>query len=260
MANEILLSTLVNGVTQITLNRPEKRNALDGVTIKAFADALTQLKTDAQTRVVVIANNGEHFCAGGDLAWMQKMATSSHEENVADALSLAMLLKALYTFPKPTIALVQGAAMGGGLGILASCDMVIAANNTQFCFSEAKIGLTPSVISPYVIAAIGERAARYYFLTAELFFAEQACAMGLIQKIVSAENLSAEGLALAQTLLKNSPLSLIEVKNLVRKVSHAQISDELSQLTAEHLAKMRASSDAKEGLKAFLEKRAVKWE
>lgn len=259
MADEILLTTLTAGVTQLTLNRPAKRNALDGVTIRAFSQALQKLAVDVKTRIVMIIGNGEHFCAGGDLAWMQKMATCSQAENVADALELAQLLKTLYTFPKPTIALVQGAAMGGGVGVVASCDIVIAANNARFCFSEAKMGLTPSVISPYIISAIGERAARYYFLTAELFGAEQACQLGLIQKVVTPEYLSAEGLELVQILLKNSPLSLIESKKLISRVAREPISDQLSQLTAEHLAMMRASTDAKEGLSAFLEKRVAKW-
>ena len=243
----------------LTLNRPEKRNALDGVMIHEWITVLQKMAKDKKIRVVILAGNGEHFCAGADIAWMQKMAKSTHVENVQDAMQLAILLKTIYTFPKPIIGLVQGAVMGGGLGVIACCDIVLAADNAVFCFSEAKMGLTPSVISPYVIPVIGERAARYYYLTAEKFAVQQALELKLIQQIVTPVKLSATGLTLARTLLQNSPHALIEAKKLIRYIAAEKFSDKLIQFTAEHLADMRVFDDAKEGLNAFLEKRAPVW-
>lgn len=247
------------GIVTIILDRPEKRNALNTEVIQEFIHCLKKIATDRDTRVVMIAGNGAHFCAGADIAHMQQIAQASREENIVDAKQLALLLQMLYTFPKPTIALAHGATMGGGLGILACCDIAIAANNSNFCFSEVKIGLTPSVISPYIVSAIGERATRYYFLTAEKFTAKDAQRIGLVQHIVADDQLIHFGTALAKEIVKNSPHALAEAKNLISIIAGEKISKELVSFTAEHLAGVRATEDAQEGLRAFLEKREPIW-
>src|SRR3990167_3643927 len=189
-----ILVSYEDEISIITLNRPEKRNALDGTLLQAWQAILEDIASNKKIRVVILKGNGAHFCAGADIAAMQKIAKCSEDENVQDAMQLANLLKTIYTFPKPVVALVQGAVMGGGLGVIACCDIVIAADNAAFCFSEAKMGLTPSVISPYIIPLIGERAARYYYLTAEKFAVQQALELKLIQQIVTPVKLYATGL------------------------------------------------------------------
>ncbi|MHB1946599.1 MAG: enoyl-CoA hydratase-related protein [Gammaproteobacteria bacterium] len=255
----ILLSSPSAGVTVITLNRPEKRNAMNAQLIQQLTQILKTLATDSETRVVMITGHGEHFCAGADISWMQKIAQSPPHENLADATELALLLYTLYIFPKPTLALVHGMTLGGGLGLVACCDIAISAENANFCFSETKIGLTPSVISPYIISAIGERAARYYFLTARKFAALEAKRLGFIHEVVAVEKLLESGIALAQELLNNSPHALSEAKKLITHVAPIKITAELVEYTANHLATMRAKPEAQEGLRAFLEKRVPEW-
>ncbi len=256
----ILVTKPHDAVCLLTLNRPEKRNALDGSMIQEWMQALDTILHDQSIRIVMFSGEGEHFCAGADIGWMQKMSKCSEADNIDDALQLANLLKQIYHFPKPVIGLIQGATMGGGLGVTACCDIVIAASNAIFCFSEAKMGLTPSVISPYILPVLGERLTRYYFLTAEKFDSRKAVELKLVQDIVPLEKLIEAGLALANTLLKNSPHALAQSKKLIQQISQKAISDEITQWTAEHLAFMRASADAEEGLKAFLEKRSPVWE
>lgn len=260
MASPILVTKTLKGVCVLTLNRPEKRNALDGLIIQEWIQILEKVEKDNSIRIVMVNGNGDNFCAGADIGWMQKMSKSSKADNVEDALQLAKLLHKIYNFPKPVIGLIHGATMGGGLGVSACCDMVIAASNSIFCFSEAKMGLTPSVISPYVLPVFGERLSRYYFLTAEKFNAEKAVELRLVQEIVPVEKLMESGLLLAGKLLSNSLHALTQAKKLIKYVSQKPISDEIMQWTAEHLAFMRASADADEGLKAFLEKRSPVWE
>jgi methylglutaconyl-CoA hydratase len=190
---------------------------------------------------------------------MQMMPKKTYEENVADTEQLALLLNTLYAFPKPTIALAHGTTLGGGLGLLASCDITLAAENAHFCFSEVKMGLTPSVISPYILAAIGARMARYYFLTGEKFNAMDARRIMLIHQVIADDQLHATGVMLANNLIKNGPQALTEAKNLIATVHGVEISEEIMQYTAEHLAAMRSTAEAQEGLKAFLEKREAKW-
>ncbi len=261
MSNEavVAVSEWCPGVALISLNRPEKRNAMNAALIQQLTRELEILALDKKNYVVVITGQGEHFCAGADIGWMQQIAKNSYDDNVADAKQLALLLHTLNTFPKPTIALIHGATLGGGLGVIACCDIAIAAKNSSFCFSEVKIGLTPSVISPYIIAAIGERAARYYFLTAEKFGTDAALQMGLIHKIVSPDELNTIGFSCAQEVLKNSPHAVSSAKSLIAQVAQAKLSEELLDFTAKHLATMRASTDAQEGLHAFLEKRVPIW-
>ena len=232
---------------------------MDGSLIQALCDTLKNIANDKQVRVLILNGSGEHFCAGADIDWMQKIAQSPEKENREDARQLATLMKMIYRFPKPVIVLAHGATLGGGLGLLAAADIAVAANNASFGFSEVKIGITPSVISPYILAAIGERAARYYFLTAERFQAAEAHRLGLVHKVVDVAALHSTGLMIAEELLKNSPTALSEAKHLIQHVSHHELTDDLIQFTADHLARLRTSKDAREGLQAFLEKRAPNW-
>jgi methylglutaconyl-CoA hydratase len=255
---EFITFEQTDGIARLTLNRPDKRNAMHGPLI---AELLHLLRSEAlhSAHVLVIKGNGENFCAGGDIAWMQKIANASDDENYDDAQLLADLLYQLYVFPKPTIVLAHGATLGGGLGLLAAADIAIAANNAAFGLPEVKMGITPSIISPYVISAIGERCAHYYFLTGQRFGAEEAQRIGLIHQVVDEHELASVGLSLAQTLLENSPHALQAAKQLIRKVGKQKITEELTQKTAEHLAEMRRTVQAQEGLSAFLEKRKPKW-
>jgi methylglutaconyl-CoA hydratase len=242
----------------ITLNRPDKRNAMHGPMILELLAAL-KLFADHPSRVLLIHGNGENFCAGGDIAFMQKMAEESDDGNYADAKLLADMLYQLYLFPKPTIVLAHGATLGGGLGLLTAADIAIAANNASFGLPEVKIGLAPSMISPYVIAAMGERMAHYYFLTGERFSAEEAHRLGLIHRVVEAEALLSTGMMIAETLLENSPLALRSAKELIHAVAKHEMTAELAQKTAKHLAALRVTPEAQEGLHAFLEKRKPRW-
>src|SRR3990167_6349168 len=248
-----------NGIAEITLNRPLKCNALNGELITAIATALKQILADSTMRVLIIRGAGDHFCAGGDLQWMQTVVTNGADSNYQDALSLANCLYQLHTFPLPTLALVQGRALGGGAGLLCVCDIVIADKGASFGFPEVKIGLAPSTISPYVLAAIGERLARYYFLTGALFSAEEAKQMGLVHIISKKETLLEEGRLLAGQLLKNGPDALIKTKAFPSRMTNEKITPDIGKITALHLAELRASKEAGEGLKAFLEKRLPAW-
>jgi methylglutaconyl-CoA hydratase len=258
MTKFILVSTS-HGVTTITLNRPEKRNAMNGQLIHELLAALPVIAADKHARVLLINGSGNHFCAGADIAWLQEMVAGENSKNYQDAYTLADLMYQLYSFPKPTIALVHGTTMGGGLGIIATCDIAVAAKNASFSFSEVKIGLAPSTISPYVIAAIGERAAHYYFLTGDQFGADIAHRLGLIQQLTEPEALMSTGMTVAQIILQNSPQALTAVKQLIRHVTNEKITEDLSQKTAEHLVNLSATAEAQEGLQAFLEKRPPKW-
>ena len=259
MAMKWLLVSVSHHIATITLNRPEKRNAMNGPLIQELMQALQVLAADDDVRVVMMNGHGEHFCAGADIAWMQQIASGSYNENYDDAQCLADLLFQLYSFPKPTIVLAHGATLGGGLGLLCACDIAIASSNASFGFSEVKIGITPSTISPYVIAVIGERAAHYYFLTGERFGAEIAQRIGLIHQMTSQDALLSTGIMLAECLLQNSPYALMAAKQLIRYVAKEKISADLAQKTAEHLANLRTTPEAQEGLRAFLEKRSPNW-
>ena len=259
MATESIIISITDAIATITLNRSEKRNAMNGQMIQALSNALHDLSSADDVRVLLIHGSGEHFCAGADIDWMQKIAAGSYNDNYDDAQYLSDLMYQLYSFPKPTIVLAQGATLGGGLGLLSACDIAIAAKNAIFGFSEVKIGITPSTISPYVIAAIGERMAHYYFLTGERFGTESANQMGLIHQITENDALFNTGLSIANVLLKNGPKALIAAKQLIRHVAREKITEELAQKTAEHLANLRSSPEAQEGLLSFIEKREPTW-
>ena len=243
------------------LNRPERHNAFDDALIAELSAALAALAADSAIRVVLLAGRGKSFSAGADLAWMKRMAGYTAAENEADAQKMAEMLHRLDSLPKPTIALVQGAAMGGGVGLVAACDIAIAAEDAQFAFSEVRLGLTPATISPYVIAAIGPRAARRYFLTAERFDARQALwGWGWSAAVVPAADLATEASRLADILCQNGPAAMAEAKRLIADVTGRPIDAALRTETAGRIARQRASAEGREGVAAFLEKRKPGWQ
>lgn len=240
----------------IILNNPEKHNAFDEQLIDDLLEALKEVEDDNSVRVVLLSAEGPSFSAGADLSWMKKMAAYTEDENFQDAMKLARLMQTLNQLSKPTIALIQGNAFGGALGLIACCDIALSVPQAFFCFSEVKLGLIPAVISPYAIAAMGERAARRYFLTAERFSAEDALKSGLIHAI--SNNLLEDGLSLAKQIAQNGPCAIHKIKILTQKVSSA-ISEEVIKCTAQAIAEIRVSSEGQEGLSAFLEKRKPNW-
>jgi len=247
------------GRATVILNRPEIHNAFDDTLIAALTCELKRLGRDDDVRVVILAARGKSFSSGADLNWMRRMADFTLEENLSDAMELAELMKTLANLPKPTIALVQGAAIGGGVGLVACCDIALAGERARFRLSEVKLGLIPAVISPYVVAAIGPRATRRYFLTAELFDGGVACRLGLVHEVVADEELADRGDELSRQLLKNGPRAMAAVKELVSEVALSSLDDELIADTAERIAETRASVEGREGLSAFLEKRQPNW-
>ena len=244
----------------VTMNRPERHNAFDDVLIQELMDALRAMEADEQVRMVVLAGAGRSFSAGADLNWMKRMANFSRDENERDAMQMAALMRTLAHLRKPTIARVHGAAYGGGVGLVACCDIAVATHTATFSLSEARLGLIPAVISPYVVAAIGERAARRYFLTAERFDSAEAWRLGLVHELASGEAELDEKLGeLVDALLACSPASQTEAKALIRAVAGRPVTSELIQDTAERIAKIRASPEGREGVAAFLEKRRPAW-
>jgi methylglutaconyl-CoA hydratase len=259
MNNNTLLLTINNHIAMLTLNRPEIHNAFDDALIKNLTEQLQQLDKDPNVRVVLLTANGKSFSAGADMNWMQRMAQYSEQENLQDALAMARMMYALYHLSKPTIALVQGAAYGGGVGLVACCDIALATPQANFCLSEVKLGLIPAAIGPFVIAAIGERAARRYFLTAEKFDPQEAHRLGLIHQIVNENELTKIGQKLAENLLTNGPQAVTVAKHFIEHIAHQSIDQTVTQYSAETIAKLRVSPEAQEGLSAFLEKRKPKW-
>ncbi len=248
------------GVGIVTLNRPERHNAFDDAMIAELREAMRDMATDAAVRLVVISSTGKSFCAGADLKWMQRAAGYSLEENRNDAGELAAMLLAVSTCPKPVIARVQGPAYGGGVGLVAACDMAVATFEAKFALTEVKLGLIPAVIGPHVIAAIGERYARRYMLTAEAFSAAEAYRIGLIHEMVADETgLDAAVGEWAAALLRNGPRALAECKALIRSVSNRPLEPGVVDYTVERIAHVRVSPEGQEGLGAFLQKRKPEW-
>jgi len=244
----------------ITMNRPERHNAFDEALIEELTEAFRSMEAEEGVRLVVLSGAGKSFSAGADLNWMKRMAGFSLEENRRDAMAFATLMRSIAHFRKPTIARVHGAAYGGGVGLVACCDIAVASQHATFSISEAKLGLIPAVISPYVIAAIGERAARRYFLTAERFDASEAWRLGLVHELASNDVELDEKLGeIVDALLIAGPVAQLEAKALIRAVAGRPVSSELIQDTAERIAKMRASPEGREGVGAFLEKRRASW-
>ena len=246
-------------VAVVTLNRPEIRNAFDDGLISSLSRTLRDLESDDSVRAVVLAGAGPAFCAGADLHWMKRMAGYSYEQNLADARALAGMLKALDRMSKPTIARVHGAAFAGGVGLVAACDIAIGTPQADFALTEAKLGLSPATISPYVVRAIGERAARRYFLTAERFDAAEAQRLGLLSAVVPAETLDAAIDALLGHLSQGGPGALAAIKDLIRAVSCGPVDEAMIEDTAKRIAEIRVSVEGREGVASFLEKRKPSW-
>lgn len=259
MSSDAIRLEISGGVARITMARPEKHNAFDDVLIADLTDAFERAGADDAVRVVILEAEGKSFSAGADLGWMERMADYSEEENLADARKLAHMVRVLNELPRPTIARVQGAAFGGGVGLVAACDIALASHAASFCLSEARLGLIPSVISPYVVEAIGARAARRYFQTAERFDAEQAQALGLVHEIVPRERLDSRLAELVGHLLDNGPAAMAASKELIRRVASGPVDDAMVEDTARRIADIRATAEGREGLRAFLEKRGPKW-
>jgi methylglutaconyl-CoA hydratase len=251
--------TKQGAVARVTLNRPELRNAFDDELIGKLRRAFDDLSADATVRVVVLAGNGPAFCAGADLNWMKRMAGYSYEQNLADAKALAEMLAALDRLPKPTIARVHGPVFAGGTGLVAACDIAVGTPEAKFCLSEAKLGLSPATISPYVIRAMGERNARRYFLSAEVFDAQEALRIGMLSLVVRAGELDGAIQKLIENLLAGGPQAHAKIKALIRDVAGRPPDDALAAETARRIAEIRGSLEGKEGIAAFLEKRKAAW-
>lgn len=255
----ILLGRDERGVATLTLNRPDVHNAFDDMLIAGLSVRLRELDADARVRVVVLAGSGKSFSAGADLNWMKRMAAYSDADNLRDACGLGDLMHTLAVMSKPTIARVQGAAYGGGVGLAACCDIAIGTPAAAFSLSEVRLGLIPAVISPYVVAAIGERQARRYFLTAERFDAAEALRIGLLHMVVNEDQLDAAVGAMADQLLKGGPKALTAAKDLIGAVVNRPIDRRLVEETAERIARIRVTPEGREGVAAFLEKRKPGW-
>ncbi len=257
---ENILTEVGAGVGIITLNRPERHNAFDDQMIGELSTAFAAMQSDAAVRVVVVSSTGKSFCAGADLNWMKRAAAYSPAESLADARALAEMLRALAQLGKPTVARVQGPAYGGGVGLVAACDVAIATYEAQFVLSEVKLGIIPAVISPYLIAAIGERYARRYMLTAERFAAAEAYRMGLLHEIVQDEASLDEAVGeIVDGLLGNGPMALAACKELIRAVAGRPLDAAVIDDTAQRIANIRATAEAQEGMGAFLQKRKPGW-
>ena len=251
--------SLRNAVATVVLNRPDVHNAFNEVLIAELTAALRALDADRAVRAVVVAGAGASFCAGADLNWMKQMAGFSPRQNLADAEALTAMLATLDALSKPTIARVHGAAFGGGAGVVACCDIAIGAQNASFAFSEARLGLIPAAISPYVVAAIGVRAARRYFLTAERFPAAEAYRLGLLHELTSAEELDTRIGEVLAALLIAGPRAQAECKALLRAIVNRPPDARVIADTARRIARVRASAEGKEGVAAFLGKRKAAW-
>jgi methylglutaconyl-CoA hydratase len=259
MTYTTLETTLQQGVAVIWLNRPDVRNAMSAALIAELTDAVDGAIGDPEVRAIVIAGRGKAFCAGADLNWMKQAAAYTPAENEADSLRLAQLLRRIAESPKPTVARVHGPAFAGGMGLVAACDIAVAGFGAKFCLTEVRIGLIPAMISPYVLRAIGARAASRWALTGEVFDATEAYRIGLVQELVPDEELDAAVNALLGALLQGGPRALAETKRLLREVDHRAVDDALALDTAQRIAQARASDEGREGIASFLEKRKPRW-
>jgi len=243
----------------VTLNRPEVRNAFNDEVIAELTQAFTQLGQTPEVRAIVLAAQGPAFCAGADLNWMRRMADYTHAENLADAAQLAEMLRVIYTCPKPTVARIQGDVYAGGMGLVAACDMAVSVESANYCLSEVKLGLYPATISPYVIRAMGARAAHRYFLTAERFDATEALRIGFVHAVVRADQLDTKVTEMTSALVNASPNAVKECKTLLHDVTGRAIGADLIAHTVSGIASIRASAEGKEGVQSFLQKRKPDW-
>jgi methylglutaconyl-CoA hydratase len=257
--SDILLSTDTRGVATLTLNRPALRNAFDDALIRDLTEAFRCVAADVAVRLLVLTGAGSAFSAGGDLNWMRRMAGYSQAENYTDAMALASMLRALDTLTKPTVARVNGAAFAGGVGLICCCDIAVAAANAVFSISEVRLGLVPATIGPYVVAALGARAARRYCLTAETFGAADAHRIGLVHEVAPADELDAALERVVAGLLQGAPAAQGRAKRLIGEVDARAVDEEVIALTARTIAEARASPEGREGVSAFLDKRPPSW-
>ncbi len=247
------------GVAQVLMDRPAVFNAFDEAMIGELDAAFAQLAADPQVRVIVLAGSGKHFSAGADLQWMQRASEADREWNLADARRFAAMLARIESCPKPTVARVQGAALGGGVGLACACDIAVASENASFAVSEAKFGILPSVIGPYVVNAVGRRQARRLALTTTRIGADEALRIGLVQQVVPLDQLDAAVDAVVADLLVGGPQAQVEIKQLFSQLAVGPITPEVRELTAQTIARVRGTGEAREGFAAFLGKRAASW-
>ena len=259
MSDELQLDLSDKGVLSITMNRPEVHNAFDDHQIRRFTTALEDARDNPAVRVVIVASTGKNFSAGGDIIYMRRMGDNTYQENLADGGQLARLMQTLNFFPKPTIARVKGAAMGGGVGLVSCCDFAIGTANTKLALTEVKLGMVPATISPYVVMTIGEKAARRLFMSGQAVRGEEARRLGFLSELVAEEELDAAVAALADTLLKNAPQAVALAKQLAIEVAAGDISQAMITETVKLIADVRDSDEGREGLSAFLEKRPASW-
>lgn len=255
-----LLSEIQDKLCLITINRVNKHNAFDNQLLAEMQRQLNSAINNPEVRVIILKANGKNFSAGADLSWMQSMAQFNEAENLEDSMVLGNLMYTLNQSPKPTIAMVQGAAFGGGVGLVAACDIAIAGESARFCFSEVKLGLIPAVISPYVIRAIGERAAKMLFMSAEIFDAQRALDLNLVLHCVPEEELFEFTLKYANQMSNNAPEAVKMSKKLVQEVAHKNIDKDLVHYTASLIAQKRVSAEGQQGLRAFLNKETPNWD
>ena len=246
-------------IARVFLNRPEVRNAFNDGVIAELTDAFARLGADPALRAIVLGGHGKAFCAGADLNWMRTMAGYTWEQNRADAERLAAMLWAGYSCPLPIVGRVHGDCYAGGVGLAAICDVLVAAEGIHFCLSEARLGLLPATIGPYVVRALGEQASRRYFVTAERFDAATAKALGFVHEVVAADALDAGVDAIVATLVANGPAAVRACKRLVHDVAGVPVTPELRADTARRIADIRASAEGREGVQAFLDKREPAW-
>lgn len=255
---ETISYSFKNRIALITLNRPEVHNAFNEVMIAELTEIFRKVSSDDEVRVVVLAGNGKSFSAGADLNWMKKMINYSYEENLEDSIKLAELFHLMYSCPKPVIARVNGAAIGGGTGLVAVCDIAIAAESAKFSLSEVKLGLVPACISPYVIRKVGEGRCREFFLTGERVIAKRAMELGLVNQVVPLEELDQAVQDKADQLISSGPKAIAMCKELLKNVPRMEF-DKAKTYTADMIARMRIGDEGQEGMNAFLEKRKPKW-
>jgi len=248
-----------DGVAQLTMNRPAVFNAFDETLIAELEAAFALLGADASVRAIVLAGAGKHFSAGADLQWMQRAAAASHDDNLADARRFSAMLARIADCPKPTLARVQGAALGGGVGLVAACDMAVASDAASFSVSEARLGILPAVIGPHLVNAVGLREARRLALTATRIGADEALRLGLVQRVAPAEGLDTAVDALLADLLACGPQAQAEIKQLYARLDPGPVTADVRELTAQTIARVRATAEAREGFAAFLAKRQPNW-